>query len=115
MSAKLSQLHRERRTRRGAWATLGAAVIAALCSTPAAALDKVGGESQGSVVKVYAAAAHRANDAWSAASAAGDPSARLIEYTRAELCDVSSQFLTSTLDGACDPGDGAITPPDCGP
>ncbi|MBB2924922.1 hypothetical protein FHR80_003858, partial [Cellulomonas cellasea] len=28
---------------------------------------------------------------------------------------MSSQFLTSTLDGACDPGDGAITPPDCGP
>ncbi|MGW6130419.1 hypothetical protein ACWFNE_10375 [Cellulomonas sp. NPDC055163] len=90
-------------------------MVATLCTTPAAALDKVGGESSGSVVKVYAAAAHRANDAWSTASAAHDPAAKLIEYIRAELCDVSSQFVTSTLDGECDPGDGAITPPDCGP
>ncbi len=52
---------------------------------------------------------------WLAARASGAPAVKLVEYARAELCDVSSQFLTSTLDGACDPGDGAITPPDCGP
>ncbi|WP_141372214.1 PKD domain-containing protein [Cellulomonas cellasea] len=90
------------------------AAVAILVSTPALAGFESDAEAEKDTVFVRARLAHETEQGWLAAKASSTPAARLVEYARAELCDVSSQFLTSTLDGACDPADGAITPPDCG-
>src|SRR4051794_3125063 len=88
---------------------------AVLVSAAPAGADGFGGVASGNSYILDVRVSAGAEASWLAAKASGAPAARLVEYTRAELCDVSSQFLTSTLDGTCDPGDGAITPPDCGP
>lgn len=38
----------------------------------------------------------------------------LLEYARAPLCNVNSQYLTPEIDGACAPPDGTVVIPSCG-
>ncbi|WP_218026497.1 hypothetical protein, partial [Cellulomonas cellasea] len=92
-----------------------AATALSLLGAGVAHADEIGAVAQDSAIDLNAKRAAAQESGWLSAKASGVPAARLVEYARAEMCDVSSQFLTSTLDGACDPGDGAITPPDCGP
>ena len=80
---------------------------------PASAWD-VAGDSVGDSVTMTARESRAAEDAWNAAKSAGDPVASLVEYARAEQCNVASAVLASVLNGPCPPASGTVAAPYCG-
>jgi hypothetical protein len=103
-----------KRRRAGTALILVNAVTALLLMHPGAAMAvDVNGDAEDNTVTLSARRAQAAADAHSAALAAGEAAAQLVEYARGQQCNVNSLPLTSVLNGPCPPASGVVSVPTC--